>query len=256
MEVRRFFADMVSPDVLVERYLTDWVYKYEELTDTMAWHNWAPHYVRDDYTFEQRGYMWYGRHGGQVSYASHPSQSVYWDGFTAVEETKPNQLPPAKVETFDSTMTLKQPYKLDAEGFLPPSVMTWEHKLTKEQPGYMTVVTPDGRVTGQTLALLTTPGGGNILSGSVVIFGLDASPAGQSVKWTGEHLEYAIALKDGTAHRQGRRQAGGGQPGRADVLLAHREDQPRRPPGGSGQAPPGSPSSWDRPRPRRSRTCT
>ena len=199
VEVRRFFADMVSPDVLVERYLTDWVYKYEELTDTMAWHNWAPHYVRDDYTFEQRGYMWYGRHGGQVSYASHPSQSVYWDGFVAAEEVKTGQLPPAKVETFDSALTLKQPYKLDADGFLPPSVVTWEHKITKEEPGVCEIATPEGKIIGKTLALLTEPMTGDLPSGSVVICAPGPSPAGQSVKWTGVKLAYAVSVEEGTA---------------------------------------------------------
>ncbi len=199
VEVRRFFADLVSPDILIERYLTDWVYKYEELTDTMAWHNWAPHHLRDDYTFEQRGYLWYNRHGGQVSYASHPSQGVYWDGFAPVEETRPNQLPPAKVEAFESTLTLKQPYKLDTEGFLPPSVMTWEHRITKEEPGVCVIVTPDGKTLRWTLKDLKDPVSGGLPSGSVVICHPAADPLGQSVKWTGESLAYSLSVKDGAA---------------------------------------------------------
>ena len=193
VEVRRFFTDLVSPDVLIERYLTDWVYKYDELTDTMAWHNWAPHYVRDDYTFEQRGYQWYGRHGGQVSYASHPSQGLYWDGFTPVAEVKANQLPPAKLETFDSTLTLKQPYKLDADGFLPPSVMTWEAKSTQEPPGRCTIVTPDGKIYDIKAPPAELP------SGTVIIYAPGPGAAGQSVKWTGEHLAYLVSVKDGPA---------------------------------------------------------
>ncbi len=198
VEVRRFFTDMVSPDLLIERYLTDWVYKYEELTDTMSWHNWAPHYERDDYSFEQRGYLWYSRHGGQVSYASHPSQAVYWDGFAAVEEVKAKQLPPAKLEVFESTMTLKKPYKLDAEGFLPPSAIVWEHKLVKGEDGALTIISPSRRNRFDFLGDITEPTRGDLPSGSVVVCSAGGLPAGQSVKWTGEHLGYAVSVKDGT----------------------------------------------------------
>ncbi len=124
-EARRFYVDLVSPDLLIERYSTDAVYRHEELSDTFGWHNWAPHYERENYTFDQRGFAWYDRHGKQVSYGTHPSQNVHWDGFTVRTATPEGQLDPAKLEHYENMLTLKQPYPLDDDGFLPPSLIAW-----------------------------------------------------------------------------------------------------------------------------------
>ncbi|MHB9132576.1 MAG: hypothetical protein ACYDBB_16020 [Armatimonadota bacterium] len=198
-EVHRFFVDLVSPDLYIERYLTDSIYKFEELSDEFGWHNWAPHHLRDDYTYSQRAYGWYARHGQKVSYATHFSQSVYWDGFTEMPKDPGKQLPPAELKIFDNSMTLKKPAALDAEGFIPRSVIRWEHAISKEAPGLYAIIAPDGKVTSGALAEIAAPVVLAIPSGAIVCTAPAAGAFGQSILWTGEALACAITVKDGKA---------------------------------------------------------
>lgn len=202
-EVRRFFADLVSPDILIERFSSDAVYKFEELSDEFGWHNWAPHHPRDDYTITQSAYAWYQGHGRQVSYASHPSQGVYWDGFTPVEKVAPGKLAAPQLKIMESTMTFLKAPELDADGFVPRTVTTWELPLTAEEPGFLRIgdgkswLLPSGGLslresTQKEMTLTFT----DAMSKVVQLGPREGSAAGRTLLWSGSSPTSKHVIKD------------------------------------------------------------
>lgn len=193
-EVRRFFLDLVSPDVLIERYKTNWKYNLMELTDQYGWHNWAPHYEREDYTFAQRGYEYYNKHGKKVSYKSHPSQNVHWDGFGENTADIKDGGQPAQLDIFDNELTLKKPLELDKDGYFDKTLIKLDAKEVE-------LILPGGEI-------IKNKAEGTIPSGSVLI--VSNGDRGESIKWTGHDIAYrfsngkfAAGLKIGSKNTQG-----------------------------------------------------
>ncbi|HEY3417312.1 MAG TPA: hypothetical protein VGM23_10560, partial [Armatimonadota bacterium] len=193
-EAREYFVDLTSPDLYIERYRTDWVYNFKEISDEFGWHNWAPHHLRDDYTFMQRAYGWYQAHGRKIAYDLHPSQAVSWDGFTEAPKDYGKQLAPGKIDVMDNELTLKKSATLDADGFLTQSVKTWEQAISKEAPGVYTIVLADRKVITGTLADLKAPLLQPLSSGSIVSAGPAPGVIGQSTLLTGDHLACLITV--------------------------------------------------------------
>ncbi|MHB9023309.1 MAG: hypothetical protein ACYC7E_03930 [Armatimonadota bacterium] len=213
-EVRHFYPQMVSPDIVIDSYSTNAVYKYEELSDTMGWHNWAPHYPRADYTYAQRTFQWHNRHGNKVSYNTHFSQGVYWDGFVPMDETPKGQLLKPDLQIFENTLSLKKAITVDADGFLPGSVLTWEFPLNKEAPVVFTMTAIDDQGVSTSETDGSKPLAGALRDNSTVAFGPRGNAAGYTVRWTAEGLAYVTAVKDGkllvkTGIKPGARNAAG-----------------------------------------------
>ncbi len=189
-EVRRFFVDLVSPDVLIERYRTDWVYHWDELTDQHGWHNWAPHHERDDYTLEQRGYEYYNRHGQGVSHKSHHTQKVYWDGFGEATADMKEGPQPAELHVFEHELTLKKPLELDANGFFAKTVIESQAPEAVEYA----LIEPGGGVIRGTVNKDTESTMIPIPSGSVLT--MQSTERGESIQWQGDDLAFRVAWED------------------------------------------------------------
>lgn len=187
VEVRHFYPQLISPDITIDSYRTDAIYKYDELSDTMGWHNWAPHYPRTDYTFETRKFQWYQSHGNKIGYASHSSQGVYWDGFTEKKTTPKGQLPSPDLQVVENMMTLKQPVTLDDDGFLPGSVVAWE---VDNPAGDTAIATMDGVIMEQGRV-------SSMRDGQIVTLSCAADPRrNSSIRWTGKNLGFICKVDE------------------------------------------------------------
>lgn len=199
-EARRFFVDLVSPDLFIERYVTDWVYDPEEVSDLFGWHNWAPHYERKDYTLMQRAFGWYDRHGEEVSYRTHHSQNVSWDGYKPTPRNAEKKAPPAALVAFEHEMTLKKPQELDEHGFLQDGTIVLSQDLEAAPECRYGIVRPDGTEVSGPFEDLSEPASGGLPSGSVVVFDPGEGQIGHSIRWVGEDLGYRIeTTEDGQA---------------------------------------------------------
>lgn len=196
-EVRRFFVDLVSPDIQIEGYRTDWVYKREELSDEYGWHNWAPHHERDDYTFTQRGYGWYQGHDRPVSTASHASQDVYWDGF-GIEALRLDQLVAPRLVNFDNKLVLKKSIPLDADGFALPGLVEWNVEAGTDRPARFAIISADRRVVRPwELPIPHEPVMIELPEGSIVIGGTGIPGPGQSVRVSGSPAACLVRAENG-----------------------------------------------------------
>lgn len=190
-ECRRFFADLVSPDIYIPRYRTERVYKQNELTGKVGWHNYAKSYPRDDYHFEQRAYGWFWKNDKKADYEMHHSQMPSWDGYKPVRPVLKGQAPPAELSVFDNILEPLKPMPLDKNGFIGITVVRNEFPV---ETGIYSIVTPDGKVISGNFKDLKEPLTGKLNSGSVVIGGPEKdSIKGDSILWSGRDLAYRIA---------------------------------------------------------------